>query len=55
VLLAAVRDRRAPSAREILDRRLAAGEINTDEYQRARDAISDSGPGRPPASPPAPA
>jgi uncharacterized membrane protein len=28
VVLAAVRDRRAPSPREVLDRRLAAGEIN---------------------------
>jgi uncharacterized membrane protein len=55
VLLAALRDRRSPSAREILDRRLAGGEINPDEYRRARDAMSDGDTGRPPASPPAPA
>jgi uncharacterized membrane protein len=40
VVVAAVRDHRAPSAREILDRRLAAGEINVDEYERASAAMS---------------
>jgi putative membrane protein len=55
VLMAAVRDRRSASPREILDRRLAAGEIDHDTYRRARDAISDGGTGRPPTSPPAPA
>jgi uncharacterized membrane protein len=40
VVLAAVRDRRGPSARELLDRRLAAGEIGLDDYERARAAMS---------------
>jgi putative membrane protein len=55
VLTAGVRDRRGPSPREILDRRLAAGEIDLDDYRRARDAMSNSGRGRPPANPSAPA
>ena len=35
------------SAREVLDRRLAAGEISVDEYERLRSALSgkSSGPG----------
>jgi uncharacterized membrane protein len=33
-----------PSARDILDRRLASGEINTDEYQRLRDALGHATP-----------
>lgn len=57
VVVAAVRDRRSDSPREILDRRLAAGEIDLDTYQRARDATGDrgSGNGRAPTSPHAPA
>lgn len=54
VLLTAVRDRRNASPREILDRRLAAGEIDLDTYRRARDAMADDEPGRPPTRPPAP-
>jgi len=52
VALAAVRDRRTPSAREILDRRLAVGEIDIDEYERARAAISrdSADPVGPPAA-----
>jgi putative membrane protein len=53
VLIAAVRDRRSPAPREILDRRLAAGEIDADEYRHAREAMSDGGTGRPPTRPPA--
>jgi len=55
VPMAGVRDRRSPSPREILDRRLAAGDIDLDDYRRASDAMSDSGRERPPANPPAPA
>jgi uncharacterized membrane protein len=44
VVYAAVRDRRAPSARELLDRRLANGEINIDEYNRARAAMGTAPP-----------
>lgn len=29
-----------PSARELLDRRLARGEIDVEEYERRRDAMS---------------
>ena len=31
-----------PSARELLDRRLARGEIDVDEYERRRDAMAAS-------------
>jgi putative membrane protein len=55
VVLTAVRDRRSPSPREILDRRLAAGEIDLDEYERARAAMSREGTGGSPAGPPTPA
>lgn len=55
VVLTAVRDRRSPSPREILDRRLAAGEIGTEEYERARAAMSRDGTGGSPAGPPSPA
>jgi uncharacterized membrane protein len=37
-----------PSATEILDRRLASGEIGTDEYEQVREALS-----RPPREQPA--
>lgn len=55
VLVAAVRDRRSDSPREMLDRRLAAGEIDPDTYRHARNAMMDGGTGNPPTSPPAPA
>jgi uncharacterized membrane protein len=53
VVVAAVRDRRAPSAREVLDRRLAAGEITLDDYEQARTAMSPDSADRTPAGPPA--
>jgi uncharacterized membrane protein len=43
VVLAAVRDRRAPSARDRLDHRLAAGEITVDDYERSRAAMASGG------------
>ena len=43
------------SAREILDRRLAAGEIDTDEYRHLRETLGDAPPARPPAVGQAPA
>lgn len=55
VVLTAVRDRRSASPREILDRRLAAGEIDLDEYERARTAMSREGMGGSPTGPPTPA
>lgn len=42
------RDRRGPTARELLDRRLAAGDITVEEYERLRRAMSG-----PRTSPPA--
>lgn len=53
--LTAVRDRSSASPREILDRRLAAGEIDLDEYERARAAMSREGTGGSPTGPPTPA
>jgi uncharacterized membrane protein len=32
-----------PSARELLDRRLANGEITTEQYHQMRDALDDGG------------
>jgi uncharacterized membrane protein len=55
VVLTAVRDRRTPSPRETLDRRLATGEIGIDEYERARAAMSREGTGGSAAGPPTPA
>ena len=55
VVLTAVRDRRSASPREILDRRLAAGELDLDEYERARAAMSREGTGGSPTGPPSPA
>ena len=55
VVLAAVRDRRGALPREILDRRLAAGEIDLDEYERARTAMSREATGGSPTGPPTPA
>ena len=54
-LVAARRDRRGDSPRQILDHRIAAGEIDLDTSRRTRDALADGGSGRPPTSPPAPA
>lgn len=55
VVLTAARDHGGPSPREILDRRLAAGEIDLDEYGRARAAMSREGSDGSPAGPPTPA
>jgi len=55
VVLTAVRGRSSPSPREILDHRLAAGEIDLDEYERARAAMSREGTGGSPTGPPTPA
>jgi putative membrane protein len=55
VVLTAVRDRRSASPREILDRRLAAGEIDVDEYERARAALWREGTGGSPTGPASPA
>ena len=51
----ATRDRPGPSAREVLDQRLAAGEISVEEYERARSAMSSEAGNRPASGPPAPA
>jgi uncharacterized membrane protein len=40
------RECRSPSAPGLLDRRLAAGEISVEEYQRMRAAIQGSPPAR---------
>lgn len=37
-----------PSVAEILDKRLASGEIDTDEYQRLRDALGQPMGNQPP-------
>jgi len=50
-----MRDRTSASPREILDRRLAAGEIDLDEYERARAAMSREGTGGSPTGTPTPA
>jgi putative membrane protein len=42
-VLTAVRDEGSPSPREILDRRLAASEIDLDEYGRRRQRLRASG------------
>lgn len=57
LLLNATRERRGPepSARELLDRRLAAGEISIEEYEQARAAMSAQAGNRPASGPPAPA
>jgi uncharacterized membrane protein len=55
LLFNAMRDRAGrPSAREILDQRLARGEISMEEYRQARSAMSPEKGDRP-AGPPAPA
>ena len=55
LLVAAIRDRGGTSARDLLDKRLAAGEISVEEYERARAAMSREGGDRPASGPPAPA
>ena len=54
VLVAAIRDRGGTSARDLLDKRLAAGEISVDEYERALSAMSLELGSRPGTTPPAP-
>jgi uncharacterized membrane protein len=57
VVYSVIRDRRysrGPSAREVLDRRLASGEISVEEYERTLSAMSrhEKGGGTPgPARP----
>ena len=56
LVVAAVRDRNSKrSAREVLDERLASGEITVDEYQRLRSAMSTRPSGPSPSGPSAPA
>jgi uncharacterized membrane protein len=46
VLVSAMRDRGGSSARDVLDKRLAAGEISLEDYERTRAAITaDPGSG----------
>jgi uncharacterized membrane protein len=54
VLVAALRDRKNPSAQERLDKRLASGEISVDEYERAGAAMSETNDSAA-SGPPAPA
>ena len=44
-----------PSAREILDRRLASGELNVEQYKQLRDTIGDAAPPAGRTGPPHPA
>ena len=44
-----------PSAREILDRRLASGELNVEQYKQLRDTIGDAAPPAGGTGPPRPA
>ena len=44
-----------PSAREILDRRLASGELNVEQYKQLRDTIGDAAPPAGGTAPPRPA
>jgi putative membrane protein len=39
-----------PSAKEILDRRLAAGEIDSEEYERVRRILAQPPEGQPPGA-----
>jgi putative membrane protein len=39
-----------PSAKEILDRRLAAGEIDVEEYERVRGVLAQTTGGQPPGT-----
>jgi uncharacterized membrane protein len=55
LLISAMRERRSgPSARELLDQRLASGEISLEEYRQARAAMSPQ-QSDVPTGPPAPA
>lgn len=40
LVVLAMRERRTASARDVLDRRLAAGEIDVEEYERLRKAMA---------------
>ena len=42
----------APSAREILDRRLASGELSVEQYKQLRETLGDPGPGALATGPP---
>lgn len=56
VIVGMLRDRNVKqSARELLDQRLASGEITLDEYQRLRSAMNPRPSGPSPSDPPAPA
>ena len=54
LLVGAMRDRGSTSARDLLDERLAAGEISIEEYERARAAMSQDQGNRSASTPPAP-
>ena len=45
----------APSAREILDRRLASGELSVEQYKQLRETIGDPAPAAGGTGPPRPA
>lgn len=45
----------SPSAREILDRRLASGELTLEQYQQLREAMGDPAPAARDTRPPTPA
>ena len=45
----------APSAREILDRRLASGELSVEQYKQLRETIGDPAPAASGTGPPRPA
>jgi putative membrane protein len=45
----------APSAREILDRRLASGELTVEQYEQLREALSDGQSATRDPQPPRPA
>jgi uncharacterized membrane protein len=55
VAVSVVRERGGATSREILDRRLASGEISVEEYERTRDAMSAEPPRGTPTGPAAPA
>ena len=48
-------DGSAPSAREILDRRLASGELSVEQYRQLRETIGDPDPAAGGTGPPQPA
>jgi len=55
LLMSTMRDRGSSSPREVLDQRLASGEISIEEYARAREAMSAEPARRPMSGPRAPA